>query len=60
MDGDKNKQGKKIMGKPVCSPEVLRDASEKDLVVLTGMGYRNQMRAFLHAIGFKGSEYVLE
>ncbi|MBN1130982.1 MAG: glycosyltransferase, partial [Chitinispirillaceae bacterium] len=60
IDGDKNKQGKKITGRPVQSPEILRKAAKGDLIVLTGLGYQKQMRGYLQDIGFKGQEYVLE
>jgi hypothetical protein len=60
IDSDKNKQGKKLLGKTVLSPEILREAVEGDVVVLTGIGYREQMRDYLKESGFKGSEYGLE
>jgi glycosyltransferase involved in cell wall biosynthesis len=60
VDGDKNKQGKKISGMPVQAPDVLCRASKKDVVVLTGIACQKQMRDYLKEIEFKGSEYALE
>jgi L-malate glycosyltransferase len=59
IDTDKNKQGKKLLGKYVIPPDALQNARSGDVVVLTGIGYQQQMRDYMKKINFQGNEYRL-
>jgi SAM-dependent methyltransferase len=59
VDGDSGKQAKRINGRRVLNPEVLRDAQSNDRIVLTGINYRQQMRRFLAEIGCADREIAL-
>ena len=60
VDGDTHKQSKTIGGMPIQSPEALVGAKRGDAILLTGIHYQEQMRAFLRQIDFKGEEIVVE
>jgi L-malate glycosyltransferase len=60
IDSDTSKRGKRCAENCVMSPDVLEKAQPGDVVVLTGIGYQGQMRAYLKSIKFQGTEYKLD
>ena len=60
VDGDPGKRTRTIAGRPVQAPEVLASAPAHSRVVLTGIGFRAQMRDALTRMHFRGIEVALD
>ena len=60
IDADPKKQQRTISGMRIHSPESLRQAATGDAIILTALGYQENMRQFLREINFRGMEFSLD
>lgn len=55
VDQDPYKQQRTLGGKPIRPPEVLKQAGPQAAVLVTALGYEDQIAATLKEMGFRGS-----
>jgi len=59
IDKDRYKQNRKIMNFPIQSPSILLDANRGDIVLITAIGYEDQVIEELENMGFVGNVFKL-